>query len=166
MSLPDHLQHLRTRRFLTLRDLPAQPPGHCRWCGRPVSQGRRTWCSQDCVDAYMIRSSGSSVGYRIRERDQGVCAICGYPTAELEYLVRDKRRRFDLEPIYWGPWWSAVYDRRSLSEADHIVPVVEGGGCCGLENYRTLCVPCHKAETAALAARRARARDPQTWIET
>jgi len=28
----------------------------------------------------MIRSSGSSVGYRIRERDHGVCAICGYPT--------------------------------------------------------------------------------------
>lgn len=43
-------------------------------------------------------------------------------------------------------------------EADHIVPVVEGGGLCGLENYRTLCLACHRAETAALAARRALAR--------
>ncbi len=166
MTLPAHLQHLRFRRFLTLRDLPKQPPAHCRWCGRPVPKGRRTWCSQDCVDAYQVRAFGSSVVCRLFWRDRGVCAICGYPTHELEQLVRSKRWRFDLAPRFWGPWWSAIYNHCSLSEADHIVPVVEGGGCCGLSNYRTLCVPCHKAETAALAARRARARDPQTWIET
>ncbi len=44
---------------------------------------------------------------------------------------------------------------RSLWDADHILPVVKGGGGCGLENYRTLCQPCHKTATAALAARRA-----------
>lgn len=49
-------------------------------------------------------------------------------------------------------------ESRSWWEADHIVPVVEGGGQCGLENYRTLCVPCHKRVTAELAARRAAAR--------
>jgi hypothetical protein len=38
-------------------------------------------------------------------------------------------------------------------EADHIVPVVEGGGLCGLENYRTLCSVCHKKVTAALRKR-------------
>lgn len=43
-------------------------------------------------------------------------------------------------------------------EADHIVPVVEGGGECGLENLRTLCQPCHRRETAKLAARRAAKR--------
>lgn len=47
---------------------------------------------------------------------------------------------------------------RSWWDADHIKPVVEGGGLCGLENYRTLCVPCHKKESAALAARRAEKR--------
>lgn len=35
-------------------------------------------------------------------------------------------------------------------EADHITPVVEGGGQCGLENYRTLCVPCHRDVTKKL----------------
>lgn len=45
-------------------------------------------------------------------------------------------------------WW----------EADHIVPVVEGGGGCGPEGYRTLCLPCHRIETAKLAARRAEKR--------
>lgn len=43
-------------------------------------------------------------------------------------------------------------------EADHILPVVEGGGECDLSNLRTLCLPCHRAETAKLAARRAAAR--------
>jgi 5-methylcytosine-specific restriction protein A len=40
-------------------------------------------------------------------------------------------------------------------EAHHIIPVSEGGGQCGLENYQTLCIACHKIETAKLARRRA-----------
>lgn len=43
-------------------------------------------------------------------------------------------------------------------EADHIIPVIEGGGGCGPEGYRTLCMRCHHGETAKLAARRAVAR--------
>ncbi len=39
-------------------------------------------------------------------------------------------------------------------QADHIVPVAEGGGGCGLDNLRTLCTPCHAAETAGLRSRR------------
>jgi 5-methylcytosine-specific restriction endonuclease McrA len=38
-------------------------------------------------------------------------------------------------------------------EADHIVPVIEGGGQCGLDNMRTLCLRCHKRVTAELRAR-------------
>lgn len=48
--------------------------------------------------------------------------------------------------------------RSSGWDADHIVPVVEGGGECDLENYRTLCHPCHKIVTADLAARLAERR--------
>lgn len=52
--------------------------------------------------------------------------------------------------------WDLGYDSRGHNwEADHVEPVAEGGGGCGLAGYRTLCLPCHKAETAALAARRA-----------
>lgn len=39
-------------------------------------------------------------------------------------------------------------------ELDHTVPVCEGGGCCGPEGLRVLCIPCHRATTAALARRR------------
>lgn len=47
---------------------------------------------------------------------------------------------------------------RSLWEADHIKPVVEGGGGCGLENVRSLCVACHHIETHKLQTRLAARR--------
>jgi len=53
------------------------------------------------------------------------------------------------------------YWRRRLWDVDHIVPVVEGGGSCGPEGLRTLCIPCHRSETAKLARKRARQRRRQ-----
>ena len=38
-------------------------------------------------------------------------------------------------------------------QADHIVPVAEGGGLCGLDGYRTLCSDCHKRVTRQLNQR-------------
>lgn len=46
---------------------------------------------------------------------------------------------------------------RSLLEADHILPLVEGG-TLDLENLRLLCYPCHLEQTRLLARRRALAR--------
>jgi hypothetical protein len=34
-----------------------------------------------------------------------------------------------------------------LWDADHILAVKDGGGMCGLDNMRTLCIPCHKIVT-------------------
>ena len=42
---------------------------------------------------------------------------------------------------------------RARRQADHTLPVAEGGGCCGIGNFRTLCVPCHRQETEALRRR-------------
>jgi 5-methylcytosine-specific restriction protein A len=55
--------------------------------------------------------------------------------------------------------WTA--GRQTAWDADHIVEVVKGGGLCGLDNYQTLCHPCHKAKTARLARERAEARRAQ-----
>ena len=44
---------------------------------------------------------------------------------------------------------------QNLWQADHISPVAEGGGGCGLENIQTLCSICHKAKTADQARRSA-----------
>ena len=54
-------------------------------------------------------------------------------------------------------------DRVSLWEADHVLALIEGG-THGLENLRTLCLPCHRRETAALAGRRARARKGENLL--
>lgn len=57
-------------------------------------------------------------------------------------------------------YYGAAYEDitlRHLWEADHIHAVVLGGHN-GLDNYRTLCWPCHRRETARLACERASAR--------
>lgn len=78
------------------------------------------------------------------------------PMQEWDIKVRDG---FDRDVVL--SWlrctdpYAAKDSTRSLWEMDHRVPVVEGGGGCGLENLRTLCLPCHRAATAELAARRA-----------
>jgi 5-methylcytosine-specific restriction protein A len=43
--------------------------------------------------------------------------------------------------------------RKSLWDADHIIPVAEGGGACDLSNMRTLCLKCHRAVTGLLRQR-------------
>jgi hypothetical protein len=64
--------------------------------------------------------------------------------------------RFRMEGDYSGP--SEPWD------ADHIDTVHDGGGGCGLDNYQTLCLPCHKKKNAEHAKLRARKRAPQTEI--
>lgn len=49
-------------------------------------------------------------------------------------------------------------------QADHIIPVAEGGGGCGLDGYRTLCTPCHQVETNALRKRLAAKRKHQDGL--
>ena len=48
--------------------------------------------------------------------------------------------------------------RSTFWDCDHCISVVEGGGECGIENYQTLCQPCHKRKTAQLTRRLAAQR--------
>ena len=41
-----------------------------------------------------------------------------------------------------------------LWDADHIIAVKDGGGLCGLENIRTLCIKCHKNVTKELLSKK------------
>jgi len=65
----------------------------------------------------------------VRDRDHGICAVGGLACGDGS-----------------GDW-----------QADHILPVSEGGGECGIENMRTLCTAHHQEATKALAGRRAAA---------
>lgn len=115
-------------RFLkscSMSEMPRGPNGRrlCRWCWTEVTPPRRTFCSKRCVSEFLIRSNAGVLRKAVFRRDRGMCKLC----------------EADNEYGYW--------------EADHIVPVSEGGGCCGLENMRTLCGDCHNKETAKLKRR-------------
>lgn len=64
----------------------------------------------------------------------------------VQRAVKDRLERMKLDG------WP-IHRRQSWWEADHIVPVVEGGGQCGPENYRTLCIRCHRKVTRELRQR-------------
>lgn len=52
--------------------------GRCAWCGTSdLPKGRRSWCSQACVDEYLLRASSGGMRAAVYKRDRGVCAICG-----------------------------------------------------------------------------------------
>jgi hypothetical protein len=98
-------------------------------CGQEVTMERRTSLPGH-YDKWAKIHHPPTVRRLVWERDKGICAGCR----------------------------KICYNSGRDWQADHILPVCEGGGECGLENYRTLCTDCHKKETAALARRRADAR--------
>ena len=135
----------------------------CRWCRGPVAAPRRTFCGDACVHEWKIRSSPWYVRREVKKRDKGTCRLCGlnvvkahreWTRAKPPATDRAARKRWRGERPRW--------------EADHIVPVADGGGECGLENYRLLCRPCHLRVTldwrakrrAVLEARLPEASDP------
>ncbi len=136
--------------FVDPKELPKGPNGRalCRYCGQEVPEGRKTFCSggratflrtgdylvpgSGCVHEHVLRTQPDYARRCVWARDRGKCALCpkvsGHRNASHEW------------------------------QADHTLPVAEGGGSCGLDNLRTLCTECHRQETTKLAARRAEAR--------
>lgn len=173
--------------------------GKCAWCGtEELPKGRRSWCSQECVNAYLMVSSSDHIRKKVFERDKGICALCGCDSRK-EYAAWNDQRKEISRLVAWftslrynpqtGKWerfdryskegkafeayllnkyapgnWTS--GRSTAWDADHIVPVAEGGGECDLSNYRTLCHPCHKQVTADLAARLAAKRKGLPWPPT
>jgi 5-methylcytosine-specific restriction endonuclease McrA len=136
------------------RSLPKGPNGRnlCRWCNLEVPRGRITFCSAWCVNEWKLRTDPGYLRDRVFERDAGICARCGVDcVAELLKLKFSRGRK---RPAAWSQWGLKPGQRSSLWDADHIVPVVEGGGECDLENLRTLCIRCHRDVTAELRQRR------------
>lgn len=119
--------------------------GHmpCRQCGAPVmGRQRRTFCSNECVDAWRVRTDPGHARRLVWRRDNGYCRGCGRDLAS--------ERNHDGTPKRMAPG--------TAWQCDHARPVVEGGGECGLDNLRVLCTACHRRETAELRRRLAAAR--------
>jgi 5-methylcytosine-specific restriction endonuclease McrA len=123
----------------------------CRWCALEVPAGRRTFCSEWCVHEWRLRTDPGYLREQVFQRDKGVCAACGVDTAMEWRTIR--RARGERRALMLSRWGLKRWSRRSLWDADHILPVAEGGGECDLSNIRTLCLNCHRKATAELRSR-------------
>lgn len=125
------------------KTLPRGPNGRalCRQCQQEVPEGKRSFCGQECVDRWQIRT-GSKMRKHVFKRDRGICQICEIRC----HKMKDEKayRAANQIPAH----------RTKLWDVDHVIPVVEGGGDAGLSQLRTLCIPCHREETRKLAERR------------
>ena len=121
-----------------------------------MPKGRLTFCSDFCVHEWRLRTDPGFLRDQTFARDKGVCAACGVDAAAA-YLEL-KRSRGAGRSRLLQHWGLKSITRRTLWDADHIVPVAEGGGACDLSNIRTLCVRCHRDATRELRARLAMKR--------
>jgi 5-methylcytosine-specific restriction endonuclease McrA len=167
---------LRTRPQDARKAVEKRDHGVCAVCGVDTQQLERLARRLDLLafGAWRVRDYGIESHPDVDDSELGVRASSWhrYPSAAkaatwLDWLLHGM--------LWWFGVWgggqpgdehpSRLAYFRHLWEADHIVPVVEGGGASRdqdpLANLRTLCLRCHRAETRALAARRAKARRQQ-----
>lgn len=175
--------------FVNRKLLPRGPRGFalCRACGAECPGANRTFCSDECVHDWKMKTQPSYQARHVLERDKGVCEACGADTLANKFNMQNVARvamgsrdpakykeavelaiRYGFVPkkdqarMTAYPTWSDVHEiattKRRPWDMDHRVPVVEGGGSCGIDNLRTLCRPCHADVTAELHRRRAAAR--------
>jgi 5-methylcytosine-specific restriction enzyme A len=152
----------------------------CRRCGDPIVENRRrTFCSDECVHQWRLTSDPAYLRQQVFERDRGVCAGCRLDTqALLRYFPRGWRyyQRIGERQVVSSAEWIELCralgipqsraENASLWDADHIIPVIEGGGECDLSNIRTLCICCHRAATMELRRRMASRKAAQIQTET
>jgi 5-methylcytosine-specific restriction protein A len=124
----------------------------CRWCGGDVKPPRRTMCSPECVHELLIRRDNRYIRDCLYKRDNGICSICNIDTKEIAKkalsLHGDDKVKYltEMKIGIKRKIWKRKHGG-GLWDADHIVPVKDGGGQCGMDNLRTLCIKCHKNVT-------------------
>jgi len=128
----------------------------CRWCNNPVLPPRRTMCSDECAHEIKLRANSRYLRRCVFKRDKGICAICSIDTKNIAKealqinLIQDKELQLEYLKKHNISSKRKIHRRKlggGLWDADHIVAVKNGGGQCGLDNLRTLCISCHKNVT-------------------
>ncbi|HEY2040657.1 MAG TPA: HNH endonuclease [Edaphobacter sp.] len=151
MLLPRTLAGGHVRRT----DLPMGPNGRplCRWCELEIlAKRRRTFCSDYCVHQWRLRTDPGYLRDQVFARDRGRCSVCEIDTVAAYAALKRARGTARAAGLHlYG--MKTISSRRSLWDADHILPVAEGGGQCDLDNIRTLCLLCHRDATARLRTR-------------
>lgn len=149
------------------------PPGYCRVCGDPCPTRRHRW-HDTCVAAYNALASSQGFRTAVWDRDQGRCAHCP-PDAPPQPRYNGQRCTGcdHVSPPGSRCWRCSPLRLRTAGQptppapppmvpvgwdADHITPLIDGGANT-LANAQTLCLPHHRAKTAAEARARAAERN-------
>ena len=133
---------------------------HCVYCLAIHSpQPDSPFCSEGCAASFFCASSQGSARRQLFERDRGVCQQCGFDAHSLYLRIAALQSHQARMQALMSSHYSTLGDRtkRMLNdpkggdfwEADHVVAVAEGGGESDLNNFQTLCVPCHAKKTGA-----------------
>jgi 5-methylcytosine-specific restriction protein A len=144
---------LPERGYVSPKTLPTGTNGRalCRRCQTEVPKGRRSFCSDGCVHEWKLRTQPDYLRTHVFTRDRGRCAGCGLDTEDISRRLRSLPRSEGLRLLTRLGMPDCL--KRTLWEAHHVKAVVEGGGACGLDNLRTLCVSCHRRWTTVSQAR-------------
>ncbi|KAK9866369.1 hypothetical protein WJX84_005962 [Apatococcus fuscideae] len=150
-------------------------------CNLPVEAildgAMHLFCGVECETNFCIRANSGAMRRALFRLERGICQTCKLDCHALVGRIRTiekgtdgwepRRRRLllDLAPTF-GQHGAKAYTDRLVKyalegnawHADHVMPVHRGGGLCGLENLRTLCVLCHMEVTKRQARQRAVAR--------
>ena len=121
----DKVDHTaRYQSDLKISDLfPIRDDGLCACgCDGPLTGRRTRWASTDC-NARALNT------FWIIKGDSG----------RISYWLSVRDKGVCAQCGEQKPW-----------EADHIIPVSEGGGGCNLDGYQTLCGDCHKEKTKGM----------------
>lgn len=142
-------------------------PNFCKCpCGLLVPPGRKVYATDQCHGRWRHQvHKHNDVRAVLFARDGGVCVLCGCNTIQMRVAhVKNLLAEFpgqlvalmdELHPEIRPLGFPSL--RHSWWQADHEIPVIEGG-TSNDDDYRTLCVPCHKGETRKLQCRRAEQR--------
>ena len=148
----------------------------CLVCGDAYDDARRRtlghpFCGEPCAKSFRVKTRSGVARAELFKLERGVCQACGLDCDALlsrlvaEPSVPERARMLEAargekgnptSPCFSSARAAAIARAPragDLWQADHIVPVAEGGGECGLENFRTLCDGCHRRATTDLRAR-------------
>ena len=120
------------------------------------------FCSERCAARYASAEKRASARRQLFERELGICQLCHFDAhAFYKRIAALPSEHERMQALMASPYSTASERlKRMLTapkegdfwEADHIVPVAEGGGETCLDNFQTLCVPCHQKKTRQQAA--------------
>lgn len=99
----------------------------CRKCKGELTGRKTRFCSYNCSEAFWMLRHWANFRLDIFKEDNWTCRRCGY---------------------------EAAHNGTAALQADHIIPLADGGPEFLRSNIRTLCIPCHKVITKAWHNRR------------